>query len=124
MAESTELKVITTQLQDRRGAGEWERENIERSIEVGAIKNGFEVFLGQVKTFLEKSSTLTHPEFQLDEVSLMAEVSPEGEFKLIGSATPNSQGGIRLTLRRRHTLDTADLIRLFVGTQDKNVVSD
>ena len=43
-------------------------------------------------------------------VATAADISPDGDFRLLGQASEPQAGGIRFTLRRRHTPATADLI--------------
>jgi hypothetical protein len=124
MATPSELSVITTQLADGRGPGDWQRDTVERPLAIDRIKVGFDAFLAQMTAILDRAESAKMTEFQLEEIHVVAEVGADGDWKLIGGATAAVQGGVRLTLRRRHTLETADLVRSFNGTKQSEELSD
>jgi hypothetical protein len=55
-------------------------------------------------------------EFLLEEMAFHAEVSPEGEFKLIGTGGQPVGGGVSFVWRRKHAFGTADLHKSLVSS--------
>lgn len=120
MAAADTLNVVTTQLAAGRGPDQWDRRTVERPTPVADLKAGYDAFLLQVRTILKDTNQARldrADEFQLEEVSFTAEIDPNGVFKLVGTGAAEAVGGVRFTLRRRHTPATADLVRLLVGTE-------
>lgn len=123
MAAPDTINVITTQLAASREPDRWDRRTVEKTIPVANVTTGFTNFLEQVQQMLTVNSP-TLGEFQLEEVSFAAEVSPDGQFRLVGTGAAEVAGGFRFTLKRKHTMATADLVRLLVGTEPTDTVKD
>jgi hypothetical protein len=117
MAAPDTINVITTQLAAGRGPDQWDRRTVERPTPVADLKAGYDAFLLQVHAILKDSKCARLEEFQLEEVTFTAEIDPNGAFKLVGTGAAETVGGVRFTLKRRHTPETADLVRLLVGTK-------
>jgi hypothetical protein len=97
---------------------------VEKDVLISALTDGVDRFVGQMRTIvakaLEKGRTLQGDnqqpdkadkleELVLDEMVFHAEVSPEGEFKLLGSGVEMVEGGVKFVWRRKHIFGTADL---------------
>jgi hypothetical protein len=133
------LTVLTTMLKPMRGPDEWERQLVERDIPTKDLKNALELFINQMRWISEnalargrtapgfgvdnppdpKTADQTE-EFLLDEMSFHAEVSPEGEFKLVGAGGQPAGSGVSFVWRRKHVFGTADLHK----SLDSSVVQD
>ena len=120
--DSDTLNVITTQLLGGRPPDNWQRRRVEKDVTLNLLTEGVDRFVGQMRTIvlkaLEKGRTLqgeqTDPdkadnqeELLLDEMVFHAEVSPEGEFKLLGSGVEMSDGGVKFVWKRKHIFGTA-----------------
>jgi hypothetical protein len=122
------LTVVTTMLKPQRGPDEWDRQLVERDIPTSDLKGGLERFMNQMRWITENAVDrgrtapghgVDNPasptdadkieELLLDEISFHAEVSPEGEFKLIGTGGQPAGGGVTFVWRRKHVFGTADL---------------
>jgi hypothetical protein len=117
------LRVIASQLADGRGPGEWDRRVVETQLPTQAVRDGLLRFLGQIQEIVQITGGKKLGDFQLEELSFAAEVGPDGEFKLIGTGAAEVAAGIRFTVRRKHQTDTADLVRLLVGTEPDDDVT-
>lgn len=84
-----------------RGAASAVASSVLRAVEVGALKENMERFLGQLREILGAGVERVGA-FELSEVELTAQISADGKVGLVGSGIGvEAQGGIRLTLRRR-----------------------
>ena len=133
------LTVLTTMLKPARGPDEWERQLVERDIPTDELKSGLDAFVDQMRWIAENaiSKGRTSPgnatgaaldagkadkteELLLEEVSFHAEVSPDGQFKLVGSGGQPAGSGVSFVWRRKHVFGTADLNKSLVSSVVKN----
>jgi hypothetical protein len=129
------LTVLTTMLKPARGPDEWERQLVERDIPTDELKSGLDAFVDQMRWIAQnaihkgRTSPENHSgeplapkdsdnteELLLDEVSFHAEVSPQGEFKLVGSGGQPAGSGVSFVWRRKHVFGTADLNKSLVSS--------
>jgi hypothetical protein len=123
--------VITTALAGGRAPDDWQRRRVEKDVRVSDLTEGVDRFVGQMRSMvlkaLEKGRTLQGDdekpdnadkleEVILDEMVFHAEVSPEGEFKLLGSGVEMAEGGVKFVWRRKHIFGTADLSKTLVSS--------
>ena len=114
----TDLHVVSTQLKQGRSAGEWDREILEKPISTERLNAGLNAFLGQMAAIFKMSEPCEKlGEFQLEEISFSAEVSVDGDFRLVGTGASHVAGGMRFCLKRKHRPDNADIARNIVGTE-------
>jgi hypothetical protein len=136
MDDQANIRLITTNLVAGRGPGEWTREVIEASVSTDQIKAGMQTLLTQMAAMFRidpaadpttGDTPTVHDKLgaiQLEEVSFSAEIGGDGQFKLVGTNNPAVAGGIRFTMKRKHTTTTADLVRHLIGTEPKDDVSE
>ena len=75
------------------------RDIVERAVDVTQVRANFEQFLQNLKGILDVEVPHVGA-FVLDEVSFSAEVSVNGDFKLLGiGAGVDAKGGVIFTLR-------------------------
>ena len=110
-----ELKLVTSQLTQSRDSDEWSRRTVETHVATETIRDNFRVFLDQVKDVFFQTLPETES-FLLDEIQLTADVSADGDIRLMNSGMQQDHCGIRLTLRRRRSEDTADIQELHLNT--------
>jgi hypothetical protein len=129
------LTILTTMLVPMREPNEWERQLVERDVPVAVLQDKFDHFIKQMRTMAAKATELgrtswsdggpapgnpdnddQRPEFLLDEITFNAEVSPDGDFKLIGTGGQPSGGGMQFVWRRKHVFGTADLNKTLVSS--------
>jgi hypothetical protein len=125
------LNVITTALAGGRGPDDWQRRRVEKDVLVTALTSGIDRFVDQMRAMalqaLAKGRTLQgddqqpdnadkHEELLLDEMVFHAEVSPEGEFKLLGSGVEMGEGGVKFVWRRKHIFGTAGLSKALLSS--------
>lgn len=119
------LHVVSTQLKQKRPAGEWDRDTLERPIDITRIGAGLNTFLKQMTEIFKMSEKCEGlGEFQLEEISFSAEVSVDGDFRLVGTGASHVAGGMRFSLKRKHRPDNADIMRQIVGTESNSDVGD
>src|SRR5262245_52456010 len=110
------IHIIASQLCAGRGPDEWTRRLVERPVPITTVQSNLDAFVKQVEKMLVLSCEKLG-EFQLEEATFNVEMSPDGTFKLLGSNSAEISGGVRITLRRRHTVNTVDMVRHLVGTE-------
>lgn len=122
MANDT-INIVTCTLKGQRNPGEWTREMVEKPIPRDKIKNSLKSFMTELEEMLvdlsiesEKSSK----RFLLDEVQVQCELTPDGDFKLVGSGGVDSPAGIKFNLKRRHSKYTGDTVRVLAATHQEN----
>jgi hypothetical protein len=122
------LTVLTTMLKPMRDPDDWDRQLVERDLPTADLKSGLELFINQMRFIAEnaldrgrtapgfgvnnppdRQSADKMEEFLLEEMVFNAEVSPEGEFKLVGTGGQPAGGGVSFVWRRKHVFGTADL---------------
>lgn len=75
------------------------RDLIEKSIDPDTVRIGYERFLMALQVIVNVPPPVAS--FVLQEVEFSAEVSADGEFKLLGSGVGlEAKGGVKFTLRR------------------------
>ncbi len=75
------------------------RDIVERSVDVTLVREKFEQFMQNLKEIL-KVEVPHAGSFVLDEVSFSAEITVNGDFKLLGvGAGVETSGGVTFTLR-------------------------
>jgi len=86
---------------DRRGGRRGPEELVEEAVSVGKLQQRFTQFMSAVEGMLAVEQPSTGA-FQLTQIQFSAEISAEGEFKLLGSGVGLSAGSaITFTLERR-----------------------
>lgn len=94
-AQITVVGPVSGQARDRK------RDIVERSVDVGHIRSSFEGFLANLKTIIDVQVPRVGA-FELEEVQFNAEISANGDFKLLGTGVGiEAQSGVSFTLRRR-----------------------
>lgn len=119
-----DLHIITTQLAAGREPDRWERRVVEKPLDPAKVGANLATFIGQIKTMFSVAEGKQLGEFQLEELSFAAELGPDGDFRLVGTGAAEVAGGIRFTLKRKHTLETMDFLRILVGTEPKDAPKD
>jgi hypothetical protein len=107
MADSNSLNIVSSLLRGDRGPNEWGRDFVERTVTVDEVRQGVLTFLKQIQTIFTMEQDLLG-QFMLDEVRVVAQVNPEGQFTLVGANSENCHGGITFVLKRQRTLPFAD----------------
>ncbi len=75
------------------------RDLVEKSLDPDAVRAGYENFLIALQAIVDVPSPAAN--FSLEEVEFSAEVSADGDFKLLGTGVGvEAKGGVKLTLRR------------------------
>jgi hypothetical protein len=132
--ELAPLVILTTMLVPMREPNEWQRQLVERDVPVSQLKEKLGVFIRQMRSIAEDATALGRTlqgdpndadqrgEFLLEEMTFNAEVSPEGEFKLIGTGGQPSGGGVRFVWKRKHVFGTADLSKALLSSIPKENV--
>src|SRR4051794_27985426 len=123
MADDPNIHVVTTTLKGGRGPGEWDRELVEKPLVANKLKDNFTGFVKYLEALFADpalSGGLLGEHFLLDEVTFVAELTPDGEFRLRGDCG-GGQGGIRVVVRRRRTNADADNV-LITTEPGKNEV--
>ncbi len=86
---------------DRRGFSRDPEELVEQAVSVGKLQQKFTQFMSAVEEMLAVEQPSTGA-FQLTQIQFSAEISAEGEFKLLGSGVGISAGSaITFTLERK-----------------------
>jgi hypothetical protein len=76
------------------------RDLIEKSVDAQVVKESYERFLEALKGIVDVPAPKTGS-FKLEEVEFTAEVTANGEFKLMGTGVGlEGKGGVKFTLRR------------------------
>ena len=74
---------------------------VERPVEVLKVRDNFHRFLSSLKSIVDVDVPAVG-QFELDEVQFSAEISANGEFKLMGTgAGVQATSGVTFTLRRK-----------------------
>lgn len=108
MATPTELRVLTSQLEEGRAPGDWTRRTVERDVGIAPLKANFADFLqGVHQVFFQTLGE--EAEFLLDEIRVGVDFDANGTFRLLGGSEIAHGGGLQLVLRRRRTENTADV---------------
>jgi hypothetical protein len=96
-----ELTIVTAEtVSGRRGAGDPLRRVVESRISVDQLQSNLGRFLDAVRTMLADQPTRAGA-FELEEITIGAEISANGEFKVLGSGLAvEGSSAITLTLRR------------------------
>lgn len=82
------------------------RDIIEKTMNVALVRENFAKFLDGLKSLVEVDIT-SAGDFELDEVQFTAEISADGEFKLIGTGVGiEASTGVTFTLRRKEKEST------------------
>ena len=117
------IHVVTTTLKGGRGPGEWDRELVEKPLVQADFQAKFTTFVKYLEAMFADpalSGGILGQHFLLDEVAFVAELSPDGDFRIRGDCG-GGQGGIRFVIRRRRT--NADADNVLVTTEEgKNEV--
>ena len=101
-----QLTIVTAEtVVGRRGVGDPVRRVVESRIPIDQVRDNLERFLDAVRTLLAEQSTQAGV-FELDEIALGAEISANGEFKLLGSGVA-VEGSSAITLTWRRSRDVA-----------------
>jgi hypothetical protein len=75
------------------------RDMVERTVDPDAVRASYEKFLVALKAIADVPQPSSH--FSLEEVEFSAEISADGEFKLLGTGVGlEAKGGVKFTLRR------------------------
>lgn len=126
------LTIVTTMLAPMRGPNEWERQLVERDVPVEEIQQKLDLFIRQMRRLAANATDLGRTsaeggtpgpaeedqlgEFLLEEMTFHAEVSPEGEFKLVGTGGQPAGAGMTFIWKRKHTFGTADLKKALLSS--------
>src|SRR3954451_3230444 len=79
------------------------RDVVERTIDVSQVKRGFENFLENLRAIIAVDVPSVGA-FELAEVQFSAEISANGDFKLLGTGVGiEARSGVTFTLKRRST---------------------
>jgi hypothetical protein len=102
--QALKLQVVTTSPSSlRTGSGEQVRKLVEQGIAVETLNKNFARFMTGLESMLAVEPTAAGS-FELEEITFTAEISVDGEFKLLGSGVgTTATGGISFTLRRQKT---------------------
>ncbi len=77
------------------------RDIVERTVDVESIRGNFARFLDGLQTLLN-DAVPTVGEYQLDEVQFKAEISADGDLKLLGVGVGlEATSGVTFTMRRK-----------------------
>jgi hypothetical protein len=77
------------------------RDVVERPVDVLKVRDNFHRFLSSLKSIVDVDVPAVG-QFELDEVQFSAEISANGEFKLMGTgAGVQAANGVTFTLRRK-----------------------
>jgi hypothetical protein len=77
------------------------REVVERTVDVVHVRQSFETFLGNLRSIIDIDVPRAGA-FELDEVQFTAEISANGDFKLLGTGVGvEARSGVSFTLRRK-----------------------
>jgi hypothetical protein len=77
------------------------RDIVEKPVETLRVRNNFHRFLQSLKSIVDVDVPAVG-QFELDEVQFSAEISANGEFKLLGTgAGVQATSGVTFTLRRK-----------------------
>jgi hypothetical protein len=113
MADETpqpKVRIITSSPSALR-TGDQTRRIVESGVPVDTLHKNFTAFMTGLRQMLTVDSAADATSagvFQLDEITFTAEISVEGEFKLLGSGMgATATGGISFTLRRQPAKDVA-----------------
>jgi hypothetical protein len=104
------IHVVTTTLKGNREPGSWDRVQVEKPLDGATLKAKFRTFVAYLEGLFDDadlSQGLRPSEFLLDEITFVAEVGPDGDFRLRGDCEGGA-GGVRIVLRRRRTNKNAD----------------
>ncbi|MUG95770.1 hypothetical protein F7734_26805 [Scytonema sp. UIC 10036] len=83
-----------------------ERSVTEQTLKVTDVREGFSRFLAGLKEIISVEVPFVG-EFELDEVEFTAEISANGEFKLLGTGVGiEGKSGVTFTLRRKSKKNT------------------
>ena len=103
------INIVTTTLQGGREPGAWQRVLVEKPLDADALKTKFKAFVDMLEGIFDDSglsAVVTKSDFLLDELNFLAEIGPDGDFRLRGDCSDHT-GGVRLVLRRRRTNQNA-----------------
>ena len=90
----TIVGAVSGQSRDRK------RDVVERTVDVAHVRRSFEGFLANLRDIIDVQVPSVGA-FRLDEVQFTAEISANGDFKLIGTGVGvEARSGVSFTLRR------------------------
>jgi len=76
------------------------RDLVEKTVDPDAVRAGYESFLISLQAIADVPPPASH--FSLEEVEFSAEITADGEFKLLGTGVGlEAKGGVKFTLRRK-----------------------
>lgn len=97
--EHTITVVGTSSSKLRDGSGD--RKITEQTLKVTQVREGFSRFLAGLREIIDVQVPVVG-DFELEEVQFTAEISANGEFKLLGSGVGvDAKSGVTFTLRRK-----------------------
>jgi hypothetical protein len=77
------------------------RDIVEKTMDIASVREGFVRFLNGLSSIISDSVPAVGT-FELDEVQFSAEISADGEFKLLGTGVGvEATTGVTFTMRRR-----------------------
>jgi len=102
-----EITIIGPSTSQTRTRGR-ERDIIERTVEVTKVRDTFTRFLQGLSEIIDVKVP-TVGDFELDEVQFNAEISADGDFKLLGTGVGiEATSGVTFTLRRKADLSSTE----------------
>ena len=92
------IELITREDEDiSRGRAEL----ISKSLDIGVLREKFKDFMAGLQSIIEVDATEGGP-FQLNEIQFSAEITANGDFKLLGSGVGlEAKGAVTFVLQRR-----------------------
>lgn len=98
MSDEDKLWVITTESFETRNVNE--RVTEETKLNVNQLTTNVNIFLGQIDSLLNETPEKVG-NFRFDELELYAEVSSNGELKMLGTGVGvGGMGGLKFVFRR------------------------
>ena len=84
-----------------------ERDILERTLEVDKVRESFVYFLNGLKKIIDVKVPAVG-DFELDEFQFRAEITADGDFKLLGTGIGiEATSGVTFTLRRRKEISNS-----------------
>lgn len=98
----SEIVIVTTGASSNmRGADDQVRKLVEKSVSIEVLQSKFNQFLDSLQKILDVR-TAQVGDFVLDEITFGAEISANGEFKLVGTGVGvSATSGMTFVLRRK-----------------------